>query len=78
MSIIYMCEGRLLVKEWGTGLLDNPSFFRMMVLVRLPEGLIPSDGPPVKTVNGVPQYDGSHGKFIGSFLKERKIEVLWV
>ena len=69
-------SGDLLVKEWGTELLADPSFFRTMVTVRLPEGLIPPDGPEVKTVNGQPEYNYGHGSYIGNILHHQyKVEV---
>ena len=64
------------MKEWGTELLADSSFFHTMVLVRLPEGLIPSDGPQVEMVDGSPVYHFGHGSYIGGILhKEYKVEV---
>ena len=68
--------GELLVKEWGTELLADSSFFHTMVLVRLPEGLIPSDGPEVEMMNGSPVYNYRHCSCIGIILHENyKVEV---
>lgn len=64
------------MKEWDTELLADPSFFRTMVTVRLPDGLIPADGPQPNIVDGKPEYDFSHGGYIGGILRrEYKIEV---
>ncbi len=64
------------MKEWGTDLLADPSFFRSMVVVRLPEGLIPQDGPEVKMVGGCPEYNFSHASYIGNILHHQyKVEV---
>lgn len=74
MTLLFV--GELLIREWGTELLADPSFFRTMVLVRLPEGLIPADGPQVKMVDGKPDYNFGHGAFIGNILHHNyKVEV---
>ncbi len=69
-------SGELLVKEWRTDLLADPSFFRSMVVVRLPEGLIPHDGPEVKMVDGRPDYNYIHCSCIRNMLiHDYKVEV---
>ena len=35
--------GALLSKTWGTGLLADPDMFGFMVVVRLPDGVLPVD-----------------------------------
>ena len=66
--------GAMLVKEWGTGLLADPSYFKNMMMVRLPEGLIPADR--VEVVDGKPRYDNSHCYYIGDLLYHKyKVEV---
>ena len=76
-SLFLLCPGQLLVKEWGTDLLADPSFFCSMALVRLPDNLIGPDGPEVeKGSHGQPHYDYKHAGYIGNKLQEDyKIEV---
>ena len=70
--------GELLVKEWGTELLADPSFFGTMVVVRVPDGLLPAKGGPELTVvDGRPVYNYSHGAFLGNILHHKyRVEVL--
>ncbi len=73
---VCVCTGELLVKEWGTELLADSSFFRAMTMVRLPDGLIPPDGPSVEMIDGEPNYNFAHGSFIGNILHhDYKVEV---
>ena len=37
------CIGALLSNAWGTGLLADPDMFGFMVMVRLPDGVLPLD-----------------------------------
>lgn len=72
-------SGELLVKEWGTELLADASFFHTMTTVRLPDGLIGSDGPPLESENDLPEYNFSHGSYIGGTLhNDYKVEVITV
>ena len=62
------------MKEWGTDLLADPSYFKAMVTVRLPEGLVPPDRPG--TASSPPEYTFSHASYIENILHhEYKVEV---
>ena len=70
--------GELLVREWGTDLLADPSFFRAMALVRVPDGLVGPDGPEVteRGEDGQPHYDYTHANYIvGKLQSHYKVEV---
>lgn len=66
------------MKEWGTDLIADPSFFHTMALVRLPDDLIGPGGPEVleKGIDGQPHYDCTHAAYLGNKLHcDYKIEV---
>ena len=66
----------MLTKSWGTGYLADPSFFRMMVVVELPEGLVPKDALPPSVDGGKPKYEYKHSSMVQNFLYHNfKIEV---
>lgn len=71
-----VCSGQLLTKSWGTGYLADPSFFRMMVVVELPEGLVPKDALPPSVDGGKPKYEFKHTVMVQNFLyHDFKVEV---
>lgn len=48
-----------------------------MVVVRVPDGLLPAEGAPdLEVVDGRPVYNYSHGSFLGNILRHKyKVEV---
>ena len=77
ISSCHFVTGDLLTRSWGTELLADSSLFRMMVVVGLPEGVVPAaDRPPVPEGGGAPQYSYQHAVIVQNMLHhEFKIEV---
>ena len=69
-------SGELLTKAWGTDLLADSNFFLMMVMIRLPEGVVPADIlPPCEEGEG-PVYAYKHAVAVQNSLHHNfKIEV---
>ena len=66
--------GKLLKDAWGTSLLADPSMFGTMVLVELPDGLLPRDSSTDVRVE--PPFDDKSAELIQDNLHyDYKIEV---
>ena len=54
--------GTHLSKTWGTGLLAEPDMFGFMVLVRLPDDIIPVDKPDSTEKLEKPSFTDKHAE----------------
>ena len=63
--------------SWGTGLLVAPDMFKQMVVVELPEGVVPKSSlPPVSEEGQRPIYEYKHAVVIQNALHfDYKVEV---
>ena len=68
--------GALLSKSWATGLLADHEMFGFMVVVRLPDGVLPVDKSESTEVSEKPSFTDKHAEKIQDILHyDFKVEV---
>lgn len=68
--------GQLLTRSWGTKLLADSRFFLMMVVIGLPEGLVPTESLPPSVDGEERVYAYKHAVMVQNALHhDFKIEV---
>lgn len=76
MIHIHVHVGALLSNSWGTGLLADPEMFGFMVVVRLPDGILPVDKSESTEMSEKPSFTDKHAEKMQDILHyDFKVEV---